>query len=87
MPMVWDHFLQEFCPAEPCFRSVGIFKESNLSTMGGKINKYFTKNYFIKPMLSNGNSIIAFNDAGEIVGRVYINVLIFCVINSTKIMS
>ena len=69
MQKVWDHFLQEFCPAEPCFRSIGIFKEDNLSTMGGKITKWLMKKYFIKPMLNNGTSVIAFNDAGEIVGK------------------
>ena len=69
MERVWDHFLQEFCPAEPCFRSIGIFKEENLSTMGGKINKWFIKKYFIKPMLNNGCSVIALNDEDEIVGK------------------
>ena len=83
MPKVWEHFLQEFCTAEPCFRSIGIFKEENLSTMGGKINKWITKKYFIKPMLSNGCSIIALSDAGEIVGKAHIwisNLCLHCVL-------
>ena len=65
---VWEHFLSEFCPAEPMFRSVGTFGEDNAGTMGGKIAKWIIK-YLIKPMLSNGVSVVAWNDADQIVGK------------------
>ena len=66
---VWEHFLNEFCPAEPMFRSIGTFGEDNAGKMGGKIAKWIMKKYFIKPMLSNGVSVVAWNDADEIVGK------------------
>ena len=74
MQRVWEHFLYEYCPAEPLFRSIGTFTEKNLSTMGGRITKWALKKYYIQPLLNNGCSIIALNAADEIIGQILIKI-------------
>ena len=67
---VWEHLLNEFFPAEPCFRSIGCFKEENLRGSGTKLFTWMFK-LFIKSMLKNGTSVIALNEQDQIVGSHY----------------
>jgi len=59
--------LEEFFPGEPCFRSIGYFKEENIRSTGAKMFTWAFK-MLVKECLKNNTSVLALNDKDEIVG-------------------
>ena len=65
---VWQVMLEEFFPGEPCFRSIGYFKEENIRSTGAKMFTWAFK-MLVKECLKNNTSVLALNDKDEIVGK------------------
>ena len=60
--------MEEFFPEEPCFRSIGIFKEENLGNISTKLYTWLMK-MLVKECLKNKTSVLALNDKDEIEGK------------------